>query len=87
MNERPYIQVPATPHHPAYQHPVQQPVMLNYGGYPVPPQVPVQVADAVHAKRRQSIKVHLFLALFTMGIGNVLYAKMCNSDTASKYSA
>ena len=42
---------------------------------------------AMHVKRRQSIKVHVLLALTYPIIGNWLYAKACNSSTLSKYKA
>lgn len=42
---------------------------------------------AMHVKRRQSIKVHILLALTFPIIGNWLYAKACNSSTLSKYKA
>lgn len=47
------------------------------------PQYPQQ--QAVHTKRRQSISTHIWLACLTFGVGNVLYSKWCNSQTASKY--
>lgn len=37
--------------------------------------------------KRQSLKVHAILFMTTMGIGNVFYARYCNSHFASKYAA
>ena len=34
--------------------------------------------DAVHAYRRQSVTVHVVLALTTLGLGNWCYAKWIN---------
>jgi hypothetical protein len=46
---------------------------------------------ATHAMTRpmkkQSLKVHLMLAMVCPIIGNMLYAKYCNSHFASKYTA
>lgn len=81
----PYNQryVPAPQNHPAYTQPVQ-PWPVRTVNAPI--QQPV-MASAVHVKRRQSIKTHLVLAVTTMGVGNNIYAKLCNSDTLSKYKA
>lgn len=51
---------------------------------PQGPAGPQQPAGPVHVKRRQSIKTHILLACTTMGLGNILYSRLCNSDTLSK---
>lgn len=38
-----------------------------------------------YSRRRQSLKVHLWLALLTCGIGNICYAMWAKSKTASRY--
>lgn len=38
-----------------------------------------------HTRRRQSVKVHIVLFLLTAGIGNIIYAKWANSNTAARY--
>lgn len=38
-----------------------------------------------YAKRRQSVKVHIWLALLTGGIGNLFYAMWCRSKAAARY--
>jgi len=80
----PYNQryVPAPQNHPAYTQPVQPWPVRNA---PIP-QAPVMVG-AIHVKRRQPIKTHIVLAVTTMGVGNVIYAKIRNSNTISRYKA
>lgn len=48
-------------------------------------QAPAAGPAYTYTRRRQSIKVHLLLAFTTMGLGNVLYARWCNSNVAARY--
>lgn len=47
--------------------------------YAVPAQHVPAKADAVRVYRRQSLTVHVILALLTGGLGNVVYAKWTNA--------
>lgn len=72
-----HVQCPYFGHSPQYR-----PQMPRT--YQIPAQVPQQ-AQYTYAKRRQSVKVHLMLLLFTGGIGNVFYAMAANSKAAARY--
>jgi hypothetical protein len=53
---------------------------------------PQQHAQAPHTqytytRRRQSVKVHLWLLLLTGGIGNIVYSMWAKSDTAARWQA
>ena len=74
---------------PAPQQPTQAP-NAQYGYYygPVNGQ-PAQAPQTqyTYTRRRQSVKVHLWLLLLTGGIGNIVYSMWAKSDTAARWQA